>query len=95
MDSPVVELRRLNIEDKKIEHQIEMENEELNNQLKTCCDTTSDRRLLMFIASFSVSLIVISFSITQLAINDSCEAQSTYLGLLTLVLGIWLKSPVG
>jgi hypothetical protein len=82
-------------------HEIDMENRSneaaivLNeNQLKTCCGAVSDKRLLIFTSSFSISLIVVAFCCYQLTNNLSCENQQTYVGLLTLVIGIWLKSPI-
>ena len=77
-----------------IDHIIELENNNTDNQLHTCCGKTSDKRLLVFVASISISLIVVIFSCVQLFLQQSCESQALYSGMISLVLGIWLKSPI-
>lgn len=85
--SPILELREL-------EHRIEIENEENNNELRTCCgNNTSDKRLLIFIASFSISIITLVFSAIQLVRVDSCESHN-YISIICLIIGIWLRSPI-
>ena len=79
----------------KMTHEIDIDNINHENQLKNCCGTTSDKRLLMFIASLTISLIAIAFSCYQLSRKLDCESQSVYIGILTLILGVWVKSPLG
>jgi hypothetical protein len=52
-----------------------------------------DKKAVVFFATLAISLIMIAFCIFQLTTSKSCEAQQAYMGLLTLVLGIWIKSP--
>ena len=52
-----------------------------------------DRKAVVFFSTLTISLIVIGFCIFKLTYSESCEAQNTYIGLLTLVLGIWIRSP--
>jgi hypothetical protein len=54
----------------------------------------TDSRLLHFISVFSISVGVIIFSAYQLSHSQACETDNLYVGLLTLTLGIWLKSPI-
>ena len=63
-------------------------------QLKTCCGPTSDRRLLIFIGSLSISLIVLIFSCYKLASTTDCVLTSVYVGLLSLILGLWMPTPI-
>ena len=62
-------------------------------QLKTCCGPRSDSRLLVFSASLLLSTIVLIFSCVQLMRLDDCNHQNLYVGVITLILGLWLKSP--
>ena len=73
----------------------EEESIEPENKYKCCCFRSStDKRLLIFSASLSLSLIIIIFSCYQLVNLTGCHEQNTYVGLLTLILGIWLRSPI-
>lgn len=80
------ELNELIIEEKKAEL------EERKKVWKSGC-LIIDRNAVVFFSTLFISLIVITFCIFKLTHSDSCEAQNTYIGLLTLVLGIWIKSP--
>lgn len=82
------------IEIKEVEHRIQYEDREQENTYRTCCGAMSDRRLLTFIATLNISLLVLTFSCYMLATNKDCTAQHTYVGLVTLIIGIWLKSPI-
>ena len=99
-DLDVSEIARLigSVDAKKrsIAHQIEMENKEAEVMLKTCCGRPSDRRLLIFIASILISVIVIVFSCYKLADpNIDCSSQNTFVGIISLIVGVWLRSPLG
>ena len=52
-----------------------------------------DKRVLLFFSQFSVGLMVISFSLYQLNKDSSCENQQIYIGLLTMMVGIFLPAP--
>jgi len=68
-----------------------------NNQLYLCCGggRTSDKRLLTFTASATLSLIVVVFSCYQLTQGLDCSQENVYSSLISLVIGVWLKSPMG
>lgn len=68
--------------------------EENGNHLRTCCGTISDKRLLVFISSLSITLFLLSFCFFMLATRNDCASQYTYVGLITLLLGWWMKSPI-
>lgn len=65
-----------------------------NDNVWFCCkEGRTDPRLLQFLITTLFSLIILIFSIIQLLRLESCEAQNTYIGLVTLVFGIFLPSP--
>ena len=70
--------------------------EEKNNEFLwySCLLGQTDSRLIHFLSVFSISVGVIIFSSYQLSNSNSCESDNLYVGLLTLTLGIWLKSPI-
>ena len=82
-----------NTEEVKIH--IEPRIDENDNLIKTCCGRVSDKRLLAFVASISLSSIITIFSCYQLSKdNMECTEQNMYSGLLMFILGFWLKSPI-
>jgi hypothetical protein len=79
------------MEEEKKEIVLEMKDLE-DRTWKSCC-LEVDRKAVVFFSTLGISLIMIAFCIFQLTTSKSCEAQQAYMGLLTLVLGIWIKSP--
>lgn len=65
-----------------------------DNLIRTCCGRVSDKRLLAFVASISLSSIVTIFSCYQLTQGLDCSQETTYISLIMFILGYWLKSPV-
>ena len=64
-----------------------------------CCqknkDNKIDSRLLVFIVNVAISLITLILSFIKLFSHDLNESdKSTYIGLISLVVGIWIKSPI-
>ena len=78
------------------EHQIKIEDLEVQNQLKSCCGGTTDRRLLDYISRFFMSSSVLGFAFIQLA-RDPTDAGMVafYSSLITFILGHWLGSRDG
>ena len=64
------------------------------NQWKVCCGGSTDRRVLTFIASLSLSLIVMIFSCYQLTQDLNCSQENIYVGFITFLMGFWVKSPL-
>ena len=79
------------MEDDKKEITLEVKNIDDRTWKSGCL--TIDRNAVVFFATLGISLIMIAFCIFQLTTSESCQTQNTYIGLLTLVLGIWIKSP--
>ena len=65
------------------------------NHWDSCCGKASDKRLLIFSANLSISLILMIFSLVRLCDDKLInEEKATYVGFITLVVGIWLRSPL-
>ena len=79
MDSKVIEVKEDDVDKEK-------------NEYKSCCMIV-DKRAVRFFSQLTISLITIFFSIYQLSTSESCERDSLYSGMLTLVLGCWLPQP--
>jgi hypothetical protein len=76
------------------EHKIDVPEEKINedNLWRSCCLVT-DRRMIVFFSQLIIGISVISFSFIQLARNDECESNQLYVGLVTMIIGIFLPSP--
>ncbi len=79
--------------DEKDKKEITLEVKDLEDRTWKSGCITIDRKAVVFFATLGISLIIIAFCIYQLTTSSNCETQTTYMGLLTLVLGIWMKSP--
>ena len=82
---------RPSIETKKRE--LELAEKKYETTWKSCCGNTIDSRALVFFSQFSIAILILSFCIFQLIQSDSCERDSLYSSILTLVLGVFLPSP--
>jgi len=72
----------------------DFETKQETNQWTSCCfENPTDSRLLKFVVVYFIILMIITFSLYQLSLSDTCETQTTYISLLTLILGIVLPSP--
>jgi hypothetical protein len=80
------------IPDAIIEHNIQIDEKKYNDSWHACC-CKIDRRCLQFGVQLGIIFIVIIFCVFKLSQDLSCEEQSTYLGLLTMVLGVCLPQP--
>jgi hypothetical protein len=64
-------------------------------KVNCCNDHKIDSRLLVFIVNVAISLITLILSFIKLFSNDLNESdKSTYISLISLVVGIWIKSPI-
>jgi len=77
-----------------INNEPEQQSEE-TYQWNSCCMRKTDSRLLTFIASFFISIILLIFSCYQLTRPDiDCASENIYISLITLIIGYWMKSPL-
>ena len=72
---------------------INEDEEKKDSYLWTSCCLKLDKRATIFFSQLSISLIIIAFCLYQLVHLVDCEPQQAYIGLLTLVLGVWLPQP--
>ena len=63
------------------------------NHWDSCMGKSSDKRLLIFIANLTISISLLSFSFVRLCSTLTENEQSIYIGFITLIVGIWVKSP--
>lgn len=88
LKSRVLEVELKN-EEKKVEH-------ELEDNWNCCCITNrpTDSRLIKYLFQMSIIIAIITLCIVRLSEkNLPCEVANTYVGILTLLIGICLPSP--
>ena len=79
----------MNIEQQNLEVQQTIKKD---NEWKSCC-LTVDKNATIYFSQLAISIITIAFCIVQLTLSKSCERDSLYSGILTLVIGVYLPSP--
>ena len=87
----------MNPEEIKLNHQIEMENKEIEYKhedkkdvIKSCCFELRQSSLQL-IGKITISLSIISLCSYQLVNLTECTHQSLYSSILGVVIGYWLK----
>ena len=71
----------------------ELEKKKLaENSWNSCCFKT-DRRAVIYFSQFGLSVAVVIMCIYQLLTRDDCNSNQLFLGLLTLILGVYLPQP--
>ena len=61
---------------------------------RCCCfEKKTDSRLIKFIAVYLIIFIVFIFTLVMLFYSHSCEDQTLYMSLLTLLLGLIIPHP--
>ena len=58
------------------------------DQWRSCCCTTTDPRLLKYVSVYFILASVCVFSMYELHLSEECSDQTTYISLLTFVLGL-------
>lgn len=87
-------MEQVNIHKEEVEikiHEKESEND-LTNHWKSCCFEL-DKRSTVFFSTYTMSLILVFFCIYKLAGELPCPEQNAYIGLLTLIIGVYIKTP--
>ena len=54
---------------------------------------TMDKNAVQYFTTIGIITGIMGFSIYKLSTNESCESQTAYMGLLTLLLGLIAPSP--
>ena len=79
---------------RQLEHKIIMEEKEQENTWKSCCGLSAHSAPVQYFTTIFIISGIMAFCIYKLCINLTCESQTAYMGLLTLLLGILAPSPV-
>ncbi len=69
-----------------------MDNNVEQKEWRSCCLKT-DPDAVIFFSQLTIALITMGFCIYQLSVSDSCERDSLYSGILSLVIGCYLPTP--
>lgn len=99
MSDPLDEEIKLNISP-EIRNRIILEQREFEHKnLYSCClkNHRTDKRILEFIARSTISLMLLIFSFTMIAIDDSPPCSNNmpfYSGLISLIAGYYINQSV-
>ena len=76
-----------------IERAVKIENElqKNNNTWKSCC-LTMDKRFVIFITQFCISIIILGFSMYQLLTANTCDETQVYIGLISTIIGMYIAT---
>lgn len=94
ISSPCQRTRKLSdVELKNIEHAVDIKTklDHEKNTWTSCCITT-DKRFVVFISQFIISVMVLGFSMYMLIVKDSCDNQ-VYVGLISMTIGLYIPQP--
>lgn len=83
---------RMRVLDERIKERRNKQDHELNDRWQSCC-FTCDKRVITYFTQVGVITGIIIFCMVQLVNHESCEYQTTYVGLLTLLVGLIIPSP--
>ena len=75
-----------------LKHQLEAEDQKKKNTWNSCC-IVADRRAIQYFTQIVIIAAVMLFTIYQLRTIDTCESQSVYIGLLTMLIGVLIPQP--
>ena len=72
--------------------EFQMDDGPADNTWKSCC-LSMDRQAVQYFTQLAVISSVMSLCIYKLATDSSCEVQTSFTGLLTLLIGVLIPSP--
>ena len=78
-----------------VDRVLDINEEDFKNTRWTCCCSKkpTDSRLLKFIGIYIMMFSTLSFCLVQLSFSKTCEDTTSYMSLLTLLLGIIVPHP--
>ena len=77
---------------KILEHRFKVQDDRYKDTWKSCC-IILDKRAVVFFTQIIIMASCMGFCIVQLSRLSDCTSQQTYIGLLTLLIGIMLPNP--
>jgi hypothetical protein len=84
---------RLKVLEYKLKEKTDNRQFDHDNRWRSCCGMVLDRRLVMYSTQMTMIGLTMMFCVRQLTILDTCNDQQSYIGLLTLLLGLVIPSP--
>lgn len=72
--------------------EIEKELIQTENTYRSCC-LVVDRRALQFFSQFTICVGVLLFSMYKLINSNECEETQLYVGMITMIVGIYIPQP--
>jgi hypothetical protein len=75
-----------------LQNKFDVEAVRANNEWHSCC-LVLDRRAIQYFTQIAIICGIMIFTIYQLCTIESCESQSVYIGLLTMLIGVLVPSP--
>ena len=81
-----------NLVERRMEHKFKVEDERNKNVWESFC-MRMDRRAVQFFTQIVIIASIMMLCAYQLVNLPECDAQQSYLGLLTLLIGLVLPNP--
>ncbi len=64
-----------------------------DNTWKSCCGLELDQHAVVYFTTVGIISGIMIFAIYKLTTNESCEVQTVYMSLLTMLIGILAPNP--
>ena len=68
-------------------------NDNSPNIWKSCCGLELDKNAIQYFTTIAIISGIMGFAIYKLSTNESCESQTAYMGLLTMMIGLVAPAP--
>ncbi len=93
-DSPILQLKRLNLEEQREDHKRTVEETKNAHTWDSCfCSKPTDARLLKYLSQLFVIVSLMVFCCERIiSLDDSCESHP-FQAMLSLLLGLLIPSP--
>ena len=76
----------------QLQNQFDVEAQRSKNEWHSCC-LVLDRRAVQYFTQIVIIAGIMLFTIYQLCTIETCESQSVYIGLLTMLIGALIPQP--
>jgi hypothetical protein len=91
-DEQIVTITPMPPSQRRIDHEIQLEDIEAENKLSSCCGGSTEKRLFEHASRLFISIIVLIFTFAQMIRSEANDPMLPfYTSLLTFVLGNWLS----
>ena len=76
--------------ERKLDHDMKIEDEKIENLYDTCCARQTDKRLLRFIIQLCVTCGILVFCFVKLSQEVECAESNVLYSLISGISGFWL-----